>query len=60
MYIEQICSISPLSDSFNCIQESKMTTTEFMEKDEYFETDINIAYNVNEEEYPLYSRTNIL
>lgn len=50
MYIEQICSISPLSDSFNCIQESKITITEFVEKDEYFEIDINIASNVNEEE----------
>ena len=39
-----------LTDRFNCTRYSKMTTTEFMEKDEYFETDINIAYNVNEEE----------
>ncbi|MGP1532020.1 MAG: hypothetical protein ACTTI5_07500 [Treponema sp.] len=43
-------SITPLSDRFNCIQDSKMTITELVEKDEYFETDINIAYNVNEEE----------
>lgn len=43
-------SITPLSDRFNCIQESKITITEFMEKDEYFEIDINIASNVNEEE----------
>lgn len=50
MYIEQICSINPLSDSFNCIQESKITITEFVEKDEYFEIDINIASNGNEEE----------
>lgn len=43
-------STTLLSDRFNCTRYSKMTTTEFMEKDEYFETDINIAYNVNEEE----------
>ena len=28
-------SATPLSDRFNCIQESKITITEFMEKDEY-------------------------
>ena len=43
-------STTLLSDSFNCIQESKITITEFVEKDEYFEIDINIASNGNEEE----------
>ncbi len=43
-------STTLLSDRFNCIQESKITITEFVEKDEYFEIDINIASNVNEEE----------
>lgn len=38
-----------LVERFNCTRYSKMTTTEFMEKDEYFEIDINIASNGNEE-----------
>ena len=39
-----------LSNRFNCTRYSKMTTTEFMEKDEYSEIDINVASNGNEED----------